>query len=107
MQMTGYPWYQWYSTSGAEGEEPPESIKELFAIAEEWKTSVPGSEKYIELGKEMMQINLENLFLIGTVSEIPGPTVVSNKLGNVPKFTVQSSDYSRTVPFRADQWFFK
>jgi hypothetical protein len=68
---------------------------------------MPGSDEYIKLGKEMMQINLENLYLIGTVIDIPGPTIISNSLGNVPQFTVQSSDYSRTVPFRVDQWFFK
>ena len=107
MQMAGYPWMQWNNSGGSEGEEPPDNIKQLYALADEWKTKVPGSEEYIELGKQMMQINLDNLYLIGTLGEIPGPTIISNNLGNVPAFTVQSSDYSRTVPFRVDQWYFK
>jgi len=107
MMMAGYPWAQWYASGGTEGEEPPEQIKKLFELCEQWKVAMPGSEEYIKLGQEMMWINLENLYLIGTVIDIPGPTVISNNLGNVPEFTVQSSDYSRAVPFRVDQWYFK
>lgn len=107
MMMAGLPWAQWYASGGTEGEEPPEQIKQLYELTEQWKIALPGSDEYIRLGQEMMKINLENLYLIGTVIDIPGPTVVSNALGNVPQFTVQSSDYSRTVPFRVDQWFFK
>lgn len=107
MMMAGFPWYQWYSSNGAEGEEPPEEIKNIFSLVEQWKVTIPGSEQYITLGKELMKANLDGLYLIGTVIDIPGPTVISNRLGNVPLFTVQSSDFSRTVPFRVDQWYFK
>ena len=106
-QMTGLPWQQWYASNGREGEEPPADVKRLFDLVEQWKVTVPGSETYIKLGKEMMKINLDNLFLIGTVGEIPGPTVVSKKLSNVPQFTVQSSDFTRALPFRVEQWFYK
>ena len=105
--MTGGPWAQWLASQGKEGEEPPAEVKQLADLAEKWKMTIPGSEEYLQLGKEMMKINLDNLYLIGTVGEIPGPTIVSSKLGNVPQFTVQSSDFSRAVPFRPDQWFFK
>jgi peptide/nickel transport system substrate-binding protein len=105
--MAGLPWNQWYTTKGKEGEEPPADVKRLCELVDQWITTVPGSEQYVKLGKEMMKINLDNLYLIGTVGEIPGVTVISSKLGNVPQFTVQSSDFTRALPFRVDQWFFK
>jgi len=105
--MAGKPWLDWYRSNGAEGEVPPDEIKELFNLVDQWVTTVPGSDDYIKLGKQIMTINVNNLYLIGTVGQVPGPTIISNKLGNVPTFTVQSSDYSRTLPFRVDQWYFK
>jgi peptide/nickel transport system substrate-binding protein len=105
--MAGKPWLDWYRSAGAEGQEPPDEIKELFNLVEQWVTTIPGTDEYIELGKQIMTINVNNLYLIGTVGQVPGPTIISNKLGNVPAFTVQSSDYSRTLPFRVDQWYFK
>ncbi len=105
--MAGKPWLDWYKSGGTEGEEPPDQIKELLNLVDQWVQTVPGSSEYIDLGKKIMSINVNNLYLIGTVGKVPGPTIISNKLGNVPTFTVQSSDYSRTLPFRVDQWYFK
>jgi hypothetical protein len=44
--------------------------------------------------------------IIGTVTDLPGPTVVSKRLANVREWTVQHYNYARTYPFRADQWYF-
>lgn len=107
MYMSGKLWLDWYKSAGAEGEEPPAEVKELFSLVEQWNQTVPGTTEYVELGKQILTIDVNNLYLIGTVGKVPGPTIISNKLGNVPLFTVQSSDYSRTLPFRADQWYFK
>jgi hypothetical protein len=60
----------------------------------------------MELGREMVRINLDNLTIIGTVVDLPGPTVVSRRLANVRDWTVQHYNYARTYPFRADQWYF-
>ena len=54
----------------------------------------------------MVRINLDNMVIIGTVADLPGPTVVSNKLRNVTKWTVQNYNYGRTYPFRPDQWYY-
>ena len=48
-----------------------------------------------------------NMTIIGTVANLPGPTVVSKKLANVRDWTVQHYNYARTYPFRPDQWYFK
>jgi peptide/nickel transport system substrate-binding protein len=55
----------------------------------------------------MIKINLDNLSVIGTLSNVPLITVVSNKLGNIPQWTVNTTYYGYSYPFRADQWYFK
>jgi len=104
--LTGVQWRNWYDTDGTTGEEPPAWVKRLFELAEIWKTVLPGSDRYMEIGREMVRINLDNMVIIGTVAELPGPTVVSNKLRNVTEWTVQNFNYGRTYPFRPDQWYF-
>lgn len=103
--MCGGPWYDWWTSVGSSGEEPPEDVQRLFDLAEQWKVSIPGSEDYERLGKEMVQIHLDNFWLIGTISQPPQPTIVSNRLKNVPEYKIQSFAYFRTFPYRTYQWF--
>src|SRR5262249_10615586 len=104
--LFGIKWKQWYNTGGKEGEEPPDWAKQMFDIAKEWKTVVPGSPRYVELGKELVKLNLENMTNIGTVGELPKPLVVSNRLHNV-KTDMKTVHYNfgYIYPFRAELWF--
>jgi len=104
--LVGVPWRDWRDTKGVQGEEPPDWVKRLYTLADEWKTVLPGSKRFKAIGEEMVRINLENMVFIGSVGELPAPTVVSNKLGNVRDWTVQVYNYGRTYPFRADQWYY-
>jgi len=105
--LVGVPWFNWVESNGVEGEEPPAWAKRLWKLADEFKTVLPGSKRYMEIGREMVEINLKNLVIIGTNGEIPNPTVVSNKLGNVTKWPIQNYNYCRALTIRPDQWFFK
>ncbi|MCJ7684699.1 MAG: ABC transporter substrate-binding protein [Desulfobacteraceae bacterium] len=105
--IMGLPWMDWKTSGGKSGEEPPDWVKRLWEIADEWVTLVPGSTRYMELGKELIKINQENLVVIGTLGKIPLITVVSNRLGNTPKWKINSSSYGYAYPYRADQWYFK
>jgi peptide/nickel transport system substrate-binding protein len=105
--IMGLPWLDWRTSGGKSGEEPPDWVKRLWEIADEWVTLVPGSSRYLELGKEMIKINQDNLSVIGTLSNVPLITVVSNSLGNVPQWTVNTYYYGYSYPYRADQWYFK
>jgi peptide/nickel transport system substrate-binding protein len=105
--IMGLPWLDWRTSGGKSGEEPPDWVKRLWEIADEWVTLVPGSSRYMELGKEMIKINQDNLSVIGTLSDVPLINVVSNRLGNIPKWTVNTYYYGYSYPYRADQWYFK
>ncbi|MBV7334094.1 ABC transporter substrate-binding protein [Chloroflexi bacterium TSY] len=87
--LAGIPWYDWYDSNGEKGEEPPEIIKELYTILDEWKAEPIGSDRYVELGKEMVRINNENIWYnvaTGSTPSISHAVVVSavdNSVKNV------------------------
>jgi peptide/nickel transport system substrate-binding protein len=104
--LFGIKWRQWYDTNGASGEEPPDWVKRMFDIAREWKTVVPGSARYTELGKELVKLNLENMTIIGTIGALPKPVVVSTKLQNVKSDApTVHFNFGYNYPYRPDQWF--
>lgn len=105
--IMGVPWMDWKSSEGKSGEEPPSWVKLLWQLADEFKTVIPGSERYIEIGKEIIAINFENLVVIGTLGKIPLITVVHNRMGNVPEWKVNTTYYGYAYPYRADQWYIK
>ncbi len=105
--QVGAPWLEYWNSKGKSGEKPPAWAQRLRDIATEWKTVAPGSKRYLELGREMIKINLENLVIIGTMGKVPLPNAISNRLGNVPEFTIDNTHYGYAYPFRADQWYFK
>ena len=41
------------------------------------------------------------------ITSNPAITIVSRRLGNVPKEKVNAFEYYRTYPYRTDQWYFK
>jgi peptide/nickel transport system substrate-binding protein len=105
--LFGGPWADWHNTNGEQGIEPPDDIKPLWDLTDQWKSSLPGSPEYISLGQQLVQVQVDRSMIIGTVTTTPAVTIVSRTLGNVPQETVNAFEYYRTYPYRTDQWFFK
>ncbi len=105
--LMGVPWLDWKSSDGKSGQEPPSWVKRLWEIADEFVTVLPGSERYMELGKEMIALNLQNLAIIGTMGKVPAINVVNDRMGNVPEWKVNNGFYGWAYPYRADQWYIK
>ena len=82
--MSSYPWRLWLDTNGEQGEEPPDQIKELYALVQEWLNTPTGTEEYTQLINQIIRINVENLYFFGTVSAPPRVVVVNNRLLNMP-----------------------
>lgn len=83
-QTWGPRYAQWYVTNGEEGEEPPEFLKGLYDIWNEIEITAD-AEKKKQLYQEIFDAQAENLFVIGTVGEIPQPVIVKNNFRNVPE----------------------
>jgi len=104
--LCGGPWFEWFKSGGEAGEEPPsQDIKDLFTMVDGWKVTIPGSDEYIQLAKDIIQIHRDHFWLIGTVSSSPGVTIIHNRLHNVPELQIQGWDIYRIYPVRAEQWF--
>jgi peptide/nickel transport system substrate-binding protein len=105
--LFGGPWADWHNSNGAQGIEPPDDIKPLWDLTEQWKSTLPGSPEYISLGQQLVQVQIDRAMIIGTVTTTPAVTIVSRTLGNVPQESINAFEYYRTYPYRTDQWFRK
>ncbi|MCG8568091.1 MAG: ABC transporter substrate-binding protein [Desulfobacterales bacterium] len=103
----GGAWMDWEKSRGKTGIEPPVWVRELWTLGRDFVSTVPGTDWYHVVGREIIRLNLENLSVIGTLGAVPQPTVISKKLGNVPTWTVNSYYYGYAHPYGPDQWFFK
>lgn len=99
-------WQTWFNTGGQSGEEPPQAVKELYALCDEFIVADPDSERYKELGREILKRNVEGLYNIGTVVA-PRVVMISERLGNTPRAGTFAYDFMFWVPYRGDQWYFK
>ena len=99
-------YYDWYNTNGASGEEPPQELKDLRKLVDEWIVLAPSNPLYVEKGKQMMNIFAKNLWYIG-LTVAPRVVMISNKLGNTPKEGTFANDYSFWYPYMGDAWYFK
>lgn len=104
--LFGVKWKQWYTTNGSDGDEPPDWAKKMFDLAKEWRTVLPGSDRYTEIGKELIKLNLENMTLIGTIGSLPKPVVVSDRLHNVKaEMKTVHYNFGYLYPYSPDQWY--
>jgi len=87
--MGGMDWRVWYESDGEEGKEPPQIIKDLFDVVAEWQAEPLGTDRYMELGREMIRINAENLWWFVVTGLAPGKmwgpgfSVAGNEVRNV------------------------
>lgn len=105
---TGAPWVEYWNTNGKSGEKPPAWAQRLKDIATEFQNVVPGSEKYMDLGREMVKLNLEHMVIIGTIGTVPQVNVITNKLDNVlEEWNLNAYRAGFAYSYRVDQWYFK
>lgn len=102
---TGFEWANWIATDGAEGIEPPADILRLVELTNEFTQYPLGSERSNEIGAEIVDIHVRNLWKIGIVGGIPDAVIHTNNLGNFETFAAKSYDYYWSYPYRPVQWF--
>lgn len=102
---TGFEWANWLATDGAEGIEPPADILRVVELANEFTQHPLGSERSDEIGAEIVELHVNNLWKIGIVGSIPVPVVYHNNLGNFEPFSAKAYDYYWSYPYRPVQWF--
>jgi peptide/nickel transport system substrate-binding protein len=85
--QTGLAWPKWgqyFETKGTSGEKPDlPAAQELLALNEKWRLAKPTERTAI--WTRMLEIHANERFIIGVVSGVLQPVVVSNALKNVPE----------------------
>ncbi len=97
-------WQIWRATGGREGMEPPEKIKQLIEYSQIVMTSTD-DKKVNEAANKLLESQAENLWTIGTISMIPAPVIVSNKLKNVPVTGIWTWGGRYLKPYRSVQFY--
>ena len=86
------------------GVAPPPHIRQLQQWADELGTTTD-SERRIELGKNLLRANAENVWTIGTVGLAPQPVVVSRRLRNVIPNGIWGWDNRWTLSYHPPTWY--
>jgi peptide/nickel transport system substrate-binding protein len=85
---------QWYVTSGAEGEEPPQYVQDIM---NGWTQGREVSaEERVAIGHQIWVDYVENVYAIGIVGLSPatlGVRIANNDLGNVPGRQLIGTDF--------------
>jgi len=91
-QLQWPTWGQYIETKGSAGEavDMPEAQK-LVDLLKEWSMAKDSNTRQ-SIWHDMLQIYTDQVFTIGTVSGVPQPVVVGNRLHNVPEQAVYSWD---------------
>ena len=97
-------WARWYMTDGAEGEVPPEYIKEIMDMYRATMSTNSPEERHA-LWTEIARRQAENLWAIGTVGLTPKPIVISQDLRNVPEQGIWAWDYFFGVIASPEQFY--
>ena len=96
--MSSYAWRVWLDTNGESGEEPPQPVKDIYSLTMKWLDTPAGTPEYTSLINQVIKLNVENLYYVGTVSAAPRVVVISNRLGNIPREDGAFAQRNRYMP---------
>lgn len=98
-------WWKWHETDGRQGVEPLPAAKRAYQMREIAFATSSETER-TRACKEILRIQSENLWQIGTVAGVKQPFVYSKRLGNIS--VAKEKDFS-CIPVleAAEQWYFK
>ncbi len=96
----------WYKTDGRLGEEPPELMKEMMRLYDQYKITVDPVEQN-EIARRLVRMNAENVFVVGTVGLTPNVVVVNRRMRNIPE--TYTTDWIYMAPGALDpsHWYFE
>lgn len=100
-------WGQYYETRGRSGEAPdtPDAIR-LLDLYNQWRSTGDAAVK-AQVWEELLKMNAENQYVIGTVNGTLQPIVISPHLRNVPEKALYAWEPTSFFGvYRMDQFYF-
>ena len=96
----------WYQSGGQKGEKPSGPMADAIKLYDQFKSTID-PQKQIDIGKQIVKLSHENLWVIGTVGAIPSIEVVKNNFRNVPEQAVTDWIYMSPGNLDPPQFFFR
>ena len=102
----GPEWAKWYATGGAEGEEPTGDVKDVQDLFDQMQITIDEAER-IKIGKQILQLNIDNLWNIGDVGEVPIPVIIGTNFRNYPQEGYTSFDWLGNHQYPIEQCYWE
>ena len=102
----GHEYANWWRSGGTEGEEPTGDVLKLFELWEEIKLTVDDA-KQRALFRQMLELNKENLWMLGVSTPPPTLVVVKNNFRNVPEVALYDDQVRAPGNTATEQYFIK
>jgi peptide/nickel transport system substrate-binding protein len=83
----GLGYVRWLGSEGRIGEEPPPAMMQCVNLFREVQAAVD-EEEQVRLFRQVTDLNRENLWVIGTIGQIPQIFIVQDAFRNVPEVAV-------------------
>ena len=83
----GLDYVRWFRTEGVEGARPPPAMVQCMDLFRQVQRAVDDAEQ-IRLFRKIIDLNRENLWVIGTVGQVPPIFIVHESFRNVPEVAV-------------------
>jgi peptide/nickel transport system substrate-binding protein len=100
----GIPWVQWYRSGGAQGEEPPASVRERMRLYDQARATVnPDARR--ALMHRVADIAADEFEVFSVSKALPTYGIVSTGLANVPQAMPSSWYYPTPAPTLPQAWF--
>lgn len=92
-------WNTWRTSGGVNGEEPPEDVKEFYALID--KLNVVSPEEALGVFEELKANMRENLWYIVHIDDVNQPLVANHLLRNIPH-----DSFAIAANFSGEQFWF-
>ncbi len=102
----GQAYAQWYASGGSQGEEPPAEVRRVLDLFDEMQVTVD-QERRLEIGREILTINADNLWNIGDVGGVPIPVILGDNFKNYPEEGFTSYDWLGNHHYHIEQTYFE
>jgi hypothetical protein len=98
-------WNKWYNNPDTGASVPPPEAQRMYEVRDALYEAANLEEQLRHL-KELWESQAENIWVIGTVADVPTPFIYSKNLGNIG-ISEEWGYYSVVVGDAAEQWFWK
>ncbi|WP_375451828.1 ABC transporter substrate-binding protein [uncultured Devosia sp.] len=102
----GMSWAQWYSSKGTKGEQPQGDAKMVQDLFDEMQITVDEARRQ-EIGTQILQLNIDNLWNIGDVGEVPIPVILGTNFKNYPAEGFTGFSWLGNYNYQIEQTYFE